>query len=301
MDPIKEAKALIAELESVREEENKRQIRLLDEVKKTYEAQEKTSLSRFEPILKKMKLENVDVEDFYKVSEADARSRLEKAVPRLQLTKQELPLVEAETRSVLAIDPCYMVHSTTKCVQLASSGYCSHWETANALGSCGPSICAPGNNECNPRVEAFGQATGGYRAATVNCGFYFYVPARLLPAMVDVNVRVALGGLYVLQAGTFGSSQFTLELEARGYQYGYSWGSTHLMVVNHSGNTMGRFDDIRNLNFNMPVGANDPFLVRVSATLNARANKGGSMAVGDFSSGAGNFLKVIYVNTYSDP
>jgi len=89
-----------------------------------------------------------------------------------------------------------------------------------------------------------------------------------------------------------------LTLEAKGYQYGYSWASATLPVLNLSGDAMDRYDNTKHLQFVMPVGA-DPFLVRVSAKLRATAKSGGTLALGDFATGAGNYIKTTWVNTYS--
>jgi hypothetical protein len=101
----------------------------------------------------------------------------------------------------------------------------------------------------------------------------------------------------VLRSAT-GSATFRLAVKAEGFQYGFSWGSASSTVLNLSGDTMGRYDGHEFLEFLMPVGA-DPFVVRVSAKLTATAKTGGALAVGDFATGAGNYIETVYVNTLS--
>ncbi len=301
MEYFKDIEERIAQIERVRGAEEKMEFRILEEAKKVYERQEKEGLGSFDSLMKELKLEAAAVERLFATQERDARGRLEATTPRLQLNEEELRSIRIEQNRIAVLDPCHIVHSTARCQPLASSIVCSHWETPGALGSCSSCTPSPWNNECNPRAEAFGQGSQGWRTAQVRVYFYFNIAARPQPAMVQVNVLVYLHGLYVLQTGTFGSSQLTLDLEARGYQYGVSWGSATSNVLNLSGHALGRLDTSRVLNFNMPVGQNDPFLVRVCVALDARAKKGGSSAVGDFGTGNGNFITVAYANTYSEP
>ena len=301
MNRIKDIDVRITEIEKVREAEEAREYRILDEVRNAYEEQEKTSLAPMDSILKKLKLEPKEIEDFFRVQENEAKKRLETAVPKLQLNKEELEVFRKEIHAIGVIDPCSMTLSTWKCQHVASSGYCSHWETANALGSFEPCTLAADNNQMNLKVEAHGQGTTGWRSAQVNCYLYFYIPARPQPAMVDVYVRVYLHGFYVLQSAAFGSAQFTLSMKAQGYQYGVFWPGVTSTFINLSGNTMGRYDEVQTLHFKMPVGANDQFIVQVHTTMTANAKKGGSFAVGDFKTGNGNYINVLWVNTYSNP
>jgi len=85
----------------------------------------------------------------------------------------------------------------------------------------------------------------------------------------------------------------------KGFQYGWSWASAMSNVLSLSGDTMGRYDGHRHLQFVIPVGGGDPFWVRVSAKLRARVRRGEALAVGDFAAGAGNLIRTINVNTYS--
>jgi hypothetical protein len=60
---------------------------------------------------------------------------------------------------------------------------------------------------------------------------------------------------------------------------------------------MGRIDQTRYLNFQMPVGP-DPFHVFVGAVIEARAKGKGEWAVVDFATGNGNKISIPYVNTW---
>lgn len=297
MDRLSDIEATIAELEKLREAEDKREQRVLDEAKGVYEGREKIGLSPFEPLLKKLQVESADIEKFFKSQEQEAKRMVETATPQLQLTKEELDLIERQTRAVLVINPCAMVRSSPGwiCAFNAAVCNCSHSETANALGTC---VCDTSKNECNPKVEAYGQGVKGWRSAFVHSWCYFHIPARPNPATVHVYSLVDVHGLYVLQSG-IGSAALSLDLEMKGFQYGWSWASATSNVLSLSGDTMGRYDDHRHLQFVMPVGGGDPFWVRISAKLRARARRGGALAVGDFATGVGNFIRTIYVNTYS--
>lgn len=298
MDRMKEIEAKIAELEEVLEAEEKRDYRVLDEVRGVYEGQEKTGLSALRPLLDKSRLAAEEIEEFYSAQEKEARRRVETATPQLQLNKDELDLIERGSRAVLLINPCAMVRSTSICQFHAAACNSSHWETSNASGSC---VCNTSNNEWNPKVETYGQGVKGVRLAQVRSRCYFHIGARPNPAMVHIDTLVDVHGFYVLQAGVAGSALVTLDLEARGFQYGWSWGSALDSVLSLSGDTMGRYDGMRHLHFEMPAGGGDPLLVRVMAKLTAWAKRGGALAVGDFATGAGNRIRTIYVNTYSDP
>jgi len=293
---LTDIQARIAEIEKLRQAEDAREKRVLQAVAGVYAKQEKIGLERLGPLLEKVGLRPADIEEFFAAEEQEARRRIEEVTPQLQLTTEELELVQMEERAIRLIDPCAWVHSSPGwiCVWHAASCDSSHWETANASGSC---VCNTPNNECNPKVEARGQGSKGWRSAFVHSWCYFDIPARPTAATVHVDALVNVHGFYVLRPAT-GSARVTLELEMKGFQYGYSWATATSSVLNLSGDTMGRYDATRSLQFDMPVGA-DPFVVRISAKLRARAKRGGALAVGDFATGAGNFIKTIYVNTYS--
>lgn len=286
----------IAEVEKLREAEDAREKRLLETAAGFYAEQEKMEVAGLGSLLKSGGIEPAAIEKFFKAQEDEVGRRIKAVTPQLQLTAEELQLFEREERAVVLIDPCAMVHRSPGwvCQWHAASCNSSHWETANALGSC---VCNTPNNEWNPRVEAIGQRASGWRKAYVHCWCYFNIPARFAPANVTVYVRMSVHGFYILRSA-MGSAAFSLELEAKGYQYGWPWASATLPVINLSGDTMGRHDAYENLQFVMPVGA-DPFVVRVSAKLRARAKMGGALAVGDFATSAGNLIKTIWVNTYS--
>jgi hypothetical protein len=288
--------ARIAEVEKFREGEYARERRLLEAAAGFYAEQEEIEVAGLGPLLEKVGLESADINEFFRAKEDEARRRIEAVTPQLQLIDQELELIQEEERAVVDIDPCAMVHSSPGWVCQWHAAHCdsTHWETRDASGSC---VCNTPNNEWNPRVEASGRGSSGWRSAFVHCWCYFNIPARPAPANVTVYVWVPVHGFYILRSAT-GSARFSLDLEAKGYQYGYSWAKDTVRVLNLSGNTMGRYDAGESLQFVMPVGA-DPFLVRVSAKLRATVKGGGTLAVGDFATGAGNFIKVVYVNTWS--
>jgi len=286
----------IAEVEKLREAEDAREKRLLETAAGFYAKQEKIEVAGLGSLLKSGGMKLAAIEEFFKAQEDEAGRRIEAVTPQLQLTTEELKLFEREEQAVVVIDPCAMVHRSPGWVCLWHAASCNSygWDTAHASHSC---VCNTPNNEWNPKVEARGQGWSGWRSAYVHCWCYFNIPARSAPANVTVYVRMPVHGFYILRSAT-GTAQFSLELEARGYQYGWSWASTILPVLNLSGDTMGRHDANKYLQFVMPVGA-DPFLVRVSAKLRARAKMGGALAVGDFATGAGNLIKTTWVNTYS--
>ena len=293
---LADIEARIAEVEKFREAEDAREKRLLEAAAESYAEQEEIEVAGLGSLLEKVGLESADIKEFFEAQEDEARRRIEAVTPQLQLTEQELELIQGEERAVVVIDPCAIVHSSPGwvCQWHAASCNSTHWETANASGSC---VCNTPNNEWNPRVEARGQASRGWRMAFVHCWCYFNIRARPAAANVTVYVRVPVHGFYILRSAT-GSAAFSLGLEATGYQYGYSWARATLPVLNLSGDTMGRYDASESLQFVMPVGA-DPFLVRVSAKLRAWAKSGGTLALGDFATLAGNFIKTTWVNTYS--
>jgi hypothetical protein len=288
--------ARIAEVEKLRQAEDAREGRILDAAAAMYGKQEEAGFKALGPLLDQMKLDPAGIERLFESQEEVARRRVEEATPQLQLTTEEIELLDAEERAILLIDPCAWVHSSPGwvCAHHASSCGWSRSETRNASSSC--TVNTPAK-EWNPKVEAYGYGSKGWSSAYLHAWCYFDIPARPGPATVDVYTLVRVHGFYVLRPSG-GSASFTLDLEMKGYQYGWSWASASSSVLNLSGDTMGRFDEIRSLHFVMPVGA-DPFLVRVSAKLRATAKRGGALAVGDFATGAGNYIKPLWVNTYS--
>lgn len=299
MDRLADIEATIAELEKLREAEDKREQRIFDEVAGVYEGREKIGLpATLAPIFKKFGVEVRDIQGLFNSQEQEARRLVEMATPQLQLNKEELKFIERQTRAVLVINPCAMVRNSPGWICAFHAASCNwiHSETANATGTC---ACNTPNNECNPKVEAYGQGLKGWRSAYVHSFCYFVIPARPNPATVHVYSLVDVHGFYVLRS-VVGEAGFSLDLEMKGFQYGWSWASATSNVLSLSGDTMGRYDGHRHLQFVMPVGGGDPFIVRISAKLRARAKRGGALAVGDFGTGAGNLIKRIYVNTYTE-
>ncbi len=299
MDRLADIEARIAQLEKIREAEEARERRVFESVAAVYAEREKVGLGALGPLVEKLRLKPEDIEQFFKAEEQEAKRTVEAVTPRLQLTKDEIGLIAKRTRAILLIDPCVIVPPRSpgwKCAHHAVSCDSTHWETANASGSC---VCDTPKNECNPKVDAYGQGLKGWRSAYVHSWCWFDIPARPHATTVTVYSLVDLHGFYILRPATaMAAAEFSLELEMTGWQYGWSWASATLPVLSLSGDHTGRYDAMRTLQFTMPVGA-DPFQVRVSAKLKASAKGGGSLAVGNFATAAGNFIKTFWVNTYS--
>jgi hypothetical protein len=271
--------------------------RILEAEDKMFAEEEAGGLGPYAALLERAKVPAVELEKLFSGLEHEARRRVELATPHLQLTREELEEIQQRERAILQINPCAWIHHSPGwiCVFHAAGAGWSHVETANAAGTCSFNL---GNNEANPRVEAYGQGSLGRRSADVQAWLDFDVPARPAPATVLVQVYVELHGFYVVRPGA-GWANVNAELSAEGWQYGYSWSSVSKKVVNLNTGAMGRHDQAHFLQFHMPVGA-DPFTVRITLALKAVAKRGGSSAVADFATGAGNLFRVVYVNTYSD-
>lgn len=294
---IEHIEARVAELEKLRELEIAREHRLLDATAEFYAEQEKAEIAGLGPLIERVGPEYADLREFFRAQEAVAVQRIEEVTPLLQLSEEEIAQFDRMMRAIVLIDPCSLVPPRSpgwKCVWNATSCSSSTWKTSDASATC---TCAPAyaHNRCDPRVEARGQGSHGWRSAVVDCWCYFDVPARPGPANVEIHVWMNVHGFYVVRSST-GSASFRLEVKTEGFQYGFSWGSASATILNLSGDTMGRYDSPKLLEFLMPVGA-DPFVVRVSAKLTATAKGGGALALGDFGTGAGNYLETVYVNT----
>jgi hypothetical protein len=273
-----------------------RNSRILEAGAKIYAEEEAAGLGPYAALFDQMKISAADLDKFFAKQEQETKRRIEHATPLLQITNEELAAIAKRERAILQINPCAWVHNSPGwiCSFHAVNGNWTHTDTANAASTC--AIALP-NNEANPRVEAYGQGTMGYRSASLETWFNFDIPARPAPATVLVQIYIELHGFYLVRPLT-GMASLTADLEAAGYQYGYSWGSvtSHILSLNTS--NMGRHDQAHFLQFNMPIGA-DPFTVRVALKLRATAKRGGAFSVGDFGTGNGNYFKVLYVNTYS--
>lgn len=293
---VEEIDARIAKVERLRETEDLREIRLLETTAKLYREQEEIGLSPMEAIFKGGGIEARAVEQFFEAQEEEARQRHELATRELQLTSEELAFFEAEERAIRLIDPCAWVHSSPGWICVWHAASCGKADSTTGQGSTS-CTCDVTNNECNPKAQAPGYGTKGKSQAYLHSWCYFDIPARVNPATVHVDALVYVHGFYINRPSA-GSATVSLELEMKGYQYGWSWATATSSVVNLSGDSMGRFDGARTLQFQMPVGA-DPFLVRVSAKLRAYGKRGGALGVVDFGTGAGNYIKTVYVNTHS--
>jgi len=289
----------VAEAEKLVQRRIEREKRILVASSDFYAQQEKLGVDGLAALLGKSGASAENLTEFFTVQQKVALERVKNVTPLLQLTKEEIAHFEQIKKATILIDPCSLVgHSSPawKCVFAASHCGSTHWETANAAGSC---TCAPAmyDNHIEPRVEAYGQGQNGLRQSTAEGWLWFDIPARSGPTNVLVQVYMNLHGFYIVRKAAVGAANFTLIIKAEGFQYGYSWNSKTVNVLNISSDAMGRYDLNQLLEFTMPVGA-DPFNVRVSAKLTASAKTGGSLAVGDFSTGAGNFIETIYCNTY---
>jgi hypothetical protein len=300
MNGLKEIETRISELETIHEKEIDREKRLLDLMAGFYAEQEKIApKGTASAHLEKMGLKLEDMQRLFKAEEGEAKKLVDRAIETLQPTESERELFIEQARAIALINP--WLFTDAKCSFHAAFCRCIPWKTPqNASASC---ACNTSINECNPRVEASGVALLGYGGASTNNYCYFEIPRRPAATQVRVSVCVELHGFYVLTRGhtspfNFALSTLSLDLEAKGFQYGQSWGGATQSALNLNGNAMGRIDEFRYLQFSMPTGA-DPFQVRVSATLKANARTAGSVALGDFATGAGNFIKIHWVNTYS--
>ena len=293
---FEEIETRVTEVEKIQRLDEVRQRRILEAEAKIFADEEAGGLGPYAALLERMKIPAAELEKFFSEQEHAARRRVELATPQLHLSKEELEVIQRRERAILQIDPCAWIHSSPGWICRFHALNCNWWhtETANALSTCTFNLA---NNEANPRVEAYGQGTLGWRSSYAEVWFDFDVPARPAAATVLVKTYVELHGFYIVRPMT-GSASFTVDLEVAGYQYGYSWGSITSHVLSLNTGTMGRHDQAHFLDFNMPVGA-DPFTVRVKLKLRATAKRAGAFAVGDFGTGAGNYIRVGWVNTYS--
>jgi hypothetical protein len=286
----------IAEVEKTQQLDQARQRRILEAEAKIFGEEEAAGVGSYAALLERMKIPPAELEKFFREQEREVKRRIELATPHLQLSADELEVIQRRERAILQINPCAWVHNSPGWICTFHAANCgwSHTETANASSACSFNLA---NNEANPRVEADGQGTMGWRSASLDAWLNFDVPARPAPATALIQTYIELHGFYIVRPMT-GWASLIADLEVAGYQYGYSWGSVTSHVLSANTGTMGRHDQAHFLQFNMPVGA-DPFSVRVTLRLRATAKRGGAFAVGDFGTGAGNSFRVVYVNTYS--
>ncbi len=287
----------IAELDKLRAQEDARERRILEAEARFFAKQEEAGGGALKLLFDQLKVPAADVKRFYDSQEAQAKRVVEEATSLLQLTSEEVGFIQQRERALCLINPCGWVHASPGwiCVWHASSWGWWHYETANASCSC---TCNLPNNELNPKAAAYGQADLGWRSAALDCWLWFDVPARPSPANVLVKTWVETHGFYILQQALGGSATLSVDLEAKGYQYGWSWGSASTNILSLSGTTMGRHDGGHFLDFHMPIGA-DPFQVCVKVRIRVRARKAGSLSLVDFATGAGNYIKAWWVNTYT--
>jgi hypothetical protein len=275
MSNIQEIEVQIADLEKLVQAEASMDERILSNIAKHYGTLEKESPSEALP--------------------KETIRRIEGATKILQLNASEMQVIDRNIHAARLINPCYLpAHSpTSRCAYTAT--ICNQWMwktgTATTSNTCNTSA------ELNPKATANGYGTQGVSHAIVKAYAWFVVtPAYPAAAFVTINPRVDVHGFYIGHSGPY-PPRVKLRLVAKGYQYGYSWGQTSEVVVNETGDSMGRVDETRFLNFQMPVGA-DPFAVLVVAILSVRAKGAGSWAVGDFATGNGNKISIPYVNTW---
>jgi hypothetical protein len=293
---LEDIESRIAEVQELDRAAERTEHRVLDSVAELYAKHEKGEVAGLAKLLEKVGLKAADFERFYEAQARAANVIVDQATPLLQLNDEELAAIATQERAIRLIDPCLWVHRSPgwECVWNATSCDSSQSVTADASASC---TCIVSNNELNPLVRAEGQGSMGLRWANLDGRCYFDVPARPTHATVTVYSMVAVHGFYVLSSGSQWA-RFTLDLEMTGYQYGVAWATDSVRVIDVSGNDLGRYDQNRSLQLTMPVGA-DPFQVKVTAKLRARAKSGGAVSLGDFATGNGNYIRVFWVNTYS--
>jgi hypothetical protein len=222
-------------------------------------------------------------------------STIERATKILQLQPSEVKMFDARIRGDLLINPCGIPsHSPeSHCEFIAGSMVCHKWKSGTASTSCltNPSS---GKNDINAKCSAYGYGQTGTSYAMVRAYAWFEVnPFYSKPSFVTIHPKILFNGFHVQQ----NSGNVSLYAIAKGYQYQYNWGGADQLVLNESGTGMSRFDNPKWLTFQMPVGP-DPFHVLVYIRLIARAQGSGSMADIDFSTGAGNTIRIVYVNTW---
>jgi hypothetical protein len=230
-----------------------------------------------------------------KVPDQETMQKIEEASKVLQLQPIEAKMIASRLRAALIVNPCALVvHSPTyRCSNTAVSTNYYISKTGSTTASCTTSP-SPGKNELNPTASAYGFGASGWsRAVIYSWAWYEITPAYPAPQSVNIWPLVNIDGFYVLNGG----GHVSLLLEARGYQYGYNWGSFSQIVLDKTGTTMGRIDVSKYLNFPMPVGI-DPFQVLVKASLQVEARGSGANATGNFATGTGNTITSVYVNTY---
>jgi len=297
LDGFRAIEERISDLEKVREAEHTRKSRILENIASFYHEQE----SNLGPIGRALSMTGIKSgqirEHFTSLVEVANKETIE-LEQLLQLNTEEIAAFERDYRAVLQLNPCLWITPSSPVWKCSFHAYyCGHsllTSEANATATC---TCDLPKNEVNPKVTAYGQGTSEYRYSYLYSYCWFEIPARAQAATVDISVLMNLHGFYILRDLGQYPPTLSLELQAKGYQYGYSWAEDSVKPLDLSGENQGRIDETKYLHFQMPVGA-DPFQVLVSAKLFASARGGGSSSVGDFGTGNGNLIRTSYVNTY---
>src|SRR4030042_6311973 len=109
---IEDIDARIAEVEKHRIAEDEKEKRLLGAAEEFYTKQEKLEIAGLGSFLDRMKVPHDDFVGFFKAQEKEAKQRVEKVTPLLQLTGEELEHYRQVERGVIQINPCLWVRSS---------------------------------------------------------------------------------------------------------------------------------------------------------------------------------------------
>jgi len=220
--------------------------------------------------------------------EQEVQRFVEEVGTTLQLNPAELEASVQTQRAAQLLNP-YVLIQAMHCSFHAVSWGSWHFNAPNASCSCTAVLA---NNELNPRATA-GPLGPGLKWALLNSWLWFEPVPYPDPGMVHIKTFVSLHGFYQL----LGQSGLNVRLDATGWQYGLQWGATSMPILNLAGNALGRYDrDNIFLDFDMPIGGVDPFQVQVMLKIQATSNAPGAVAIADFATGAGNYMKVHWVN-----
>ena len=297
LDGFRAIEDRISDLEKVREAEHTRKSRILKNIAGFYREREK-DLGPIGRTLSLAGLKSGQIQEHFTSLAEVANKETIELEPLLQLNATEIAVIERDYRAVLQLNPCLWPTPSSPSWKCSFHAYyCGHAAAKSDTNATTTCTCDIPKNEVNPKVTASGQGTSEYRYSYLHSYCWFEIPKREQAATVDVSVLMNLHGFYILRDLGQYPPTLSLEVEAKGYQYGYSWAEDSIKPLDLSGENQGRIDETKYLHFQMPVGA-DPFQVRVSAKLFVSARGGGSSSVGDFGTGDGNFIRTSYVNTY---
>jgi len=298
---LEEIQERIVEIDRVGAEEDQAERRVFDVTTGFYAEQAKAEVAGLAALLSKAGIDRTDLDAYFRIQEGEAKRRIEVVTPLLQPTEAELAQRARIKQAVLAIDPCNLVPHRSpgwKCSFLASS--CGTWvnqgPNSSASATCTPAYC---NNVIDISCQAIGQGPNSAAVAQAKAWFVFSIPARPAATNVWVDVWSRLDGFYITRKAGTGTACVRMDMKAELFQYGYSWASKAEVPLYVGGDTMSRLDTNSHLQFMAPVGA-DPFEVKVTVQTLALVKSGGSLALIDFATGAGNAVDVVWCNTLSN-